>query len=111
VIGRHLDSTLWRGSAFDCARMGDEINLLHSLYTVNSLGTRASGDCNNGSIVAQILGVKKDNTYVSQLNVTVSDNVIGNTIECNYFNTTTTTVMRVGEETLHIEGMIILLMS
>jgi hypothetical protein len=103
VMGGQFDSTLWSGSAFDCAKKSNEITLLHHLYVDNSTEARAKGVCNNGSIVAQIVRVE-NNIYVSQLNVTVSDSVIGQgkTIECNYVNATTT--MRVGEETLHVEG-------
>ena len=101
VIGHHLDATIWRGSAFDCT--GQEISLLHRLYTDNSTHTRAYGVCNDGSIVAQSLRLEND-TYVSQLNVTVSDSVIGKSIECIFDNTSTTTTMIVGDETIHMEG-------
>ncbi len=107
VMGHQFGLTLWNGSAFDCARMGNEISLLHYLYKNNSIHVRASGECNNGSIVAQIVRVK-NSTYVSQLNVTVSDGVIGKTIECLYenYSINATTIMRVGEETLHTEGRV-----
>ena len=102
MIGHQFDSTFWSGSAFDCA--SNEIILLHALYKNNSTHARARGECNNGAIVAQIVRVKND-TYVSQLNVTVSDSVIGETIECFYDNNTTIMSQRVGEEILCIEGI------
>ena len=50
----------------------------------------SSGVCNNGSVVAQILGVDAANTtlnYTSQLNVTIRSNniILGqNNIACSY---------------------------
>jgi hypothetical protein len=86
VMGHQFDITLWSGSAFDCARMGNEISLLHNLYTDNSISARAYGDCNNDSIVAQSLRVKNHTYYTSQLNVTVSDSVV-RTIYIIYIHT------------------------
>ena len=101
-MGFRSDLTVWSGSAFDCARRDNEITLQHSLYyTESNIHARPNGACNNGSIVAQILRVEND-TYVSQLNITMSDSLIGKTIECLHYNTT---LMRVGEEALHIEGI------
>lgn len=106
VMGFQSDLTLWSGSAFDCARRNNEIILQHSLYREsNIIHARPNGACNIGSIVAQILRVEND-TYVSQLNITMSDSLIGKTIECLHDNTLT--LMRVGEEALHIEGIIII---
>jgi hypothetical protein len=76
VMGNHLasESTIWSGSAFDCAKKNNVTILLHRLYGNNSTHTRASADCNNGSIVAQSLWVNND-IYVSQLSVTMSDSI------------------------------------
>ena len=77
----HLGTTVWSGSAFDCS--GGEINLLHRFYngTESDTGVRAYGECNNSSIVAQ--GVRVENgTYISQLNISVSNDMIGRSIEC-----------------------------
>ena len=71
--------TIWRGSAFrDCISNEQDILLLHLCFTSNG-GT--SGICNHGDIVAQSLGVEGSN-YTSQLNVTVTPDVIGKTIMC-----------------------------
>ena len=49
--GSHFGTTVWTGSAFDCA--GGEISLLHFLYSFSSLShPRAYGVCNKGFIVA-----------------------------------------------------------
>ena len=70
---------MWTGTAFDCS--SGEIPLLHTYYKRDG-GT--FGECNNGNIVARSLRVE-DSNYTSQLNVTVTPDVIGKTIECvNY---------------------------
>lgn len=96
VIGNNFGTTVWRGSAFDCT--SSEISLLHSLY-VNSMhmpaSTHAYGDCNNGSIVAESL--RRENTcYISQLNVTVSADMIGKSIECIHDDASTSSEKSVG---------------
>ena len=65
--------TIWTGSAFnyDC-----EIILLHSRFD-----TGTSGICNNGAIVGRSLSIE-GNSYTSQLNVTVTHDTAGKTIEC-----------------------------
>ena len=103
-IGRDSGITLWRGSAFDCASSSNEISLLHHLHMDYNAHARSSGECNNGSIIAQILRVDNGSIHVSQLNITVSDSDIGKTIECNYDNTSTGTTKKLGEEIIHIEG-------
>ena len=64
------------GTAFDC--VNTDITLLHSAYKSEH---GAFGVCNDGTIVAQSLGVE-DSYYTSQLNVTVTSNMIGKTIMC-----------------------------
>ena len=72
---------VWSGSAFDCADTGGEISLLHSFYNSTESHTRAYGECNNGSIVAR--GIRIENgTYISQLNISVSADMIGKNIGC-----------------------------
>ena len=76
VIGGPFDTTFWQGSAFNC--LLEEIALLHARYTsVNG----AFGQCNNGSLVARSLGTE-NGRYTSQLNVTVTSDIIGESIEC-----------------------------
>ena len=48
-----------------------------------------AGMCNNGSIVAQSLW-EQDGCYTSQLNVTVTTDMIGTSIECVYDNISST---------------------
>ena len=73
-----LGSTIWTGTAFECSSSNNEIILLHSRFT-SVYGDY--GSCNNGDIVARSLSVE-DNNYTSQLNVTVTPETAGMTIEC-----------------------------
>ena len=87
IKGRINGATVWRGSAFNC--LGNDINLLHS-----SIGS-GIGTCNNGAIVAQKLRAT-DGFYTSQLNVTISSDVIGKSVECAYVYAQTTS--RIGAQ-------------
>ena len=71
--------TVWRGTAFSCTNSNDEIFLLHSRFVNGTTGT-----CNNRSIIAsgQYIRVGNDNYYTSQLSVTVTSDIIGESIEC-----------------------------
>ena len=98
--GGYSSTTVWRGSAFDC--FGDEINLVHILYNnTESHIIRAYGECNNGSIVAQGVRIEND-TYISQLNVSVSTDMIGRSIEC--FEDTTYSTLLVGSAIISTSG-------
>ena len=68
------NTTIWGGSAFNCATAGNEINLIHPSGT--------SGECNNGAILGQSVTV--DGThFTSQLNVTVSSELNNKTVTCS----------------------------
>ena len=92
------DAMIWRGSAFDCSTKNNEINLNFGRFS------SAAGVCNNGSIQARsIMGVEY-NLYTSQLNITVSSDMIGKTIECVHDNINNSTVSVVGTLTLATVG-------
>ena len=74
VVGEPSGGTIWRGTVFDCP-LG-EITLLHNRFANGTFGL-----CNEGAIVARSLSVEGNN-YTSQLNVTVTHDVAGKTIEC-----------------------------
>jgi hypothetical protein len=95
VLGSQLDTTVWRGTAFDCIYNSGEINLLHSAYAEDSV-LRAYGECNKGLITAQGLSVVDSLCYTSQLNITVSADVIGKNVECHYDDSNTTTLQLIG---------------
>ena len=76
MVGRPTGITLWRGSALDNCR-GQEISLLHYQFT------SVRKTCNNGSIVAKGQELDSVNgSYTSQLNITVTCDMIGKTVEC-----------------------------
>ena len=80
VMGSFGGATTWRGTALrECQPNDDEIVLLHSRFTMSNGGN--FGECNNGDIVGRSLGVEGSN-YSSQLNVTVTPDVIGKNIMC-----------------------------
>ena len=86
VVGRPFDVTVWGGSAFNCSL--DEIPLRHDRFTSRK---GAHGECNNGSIVGQSLGTQ-NGSYTSQLNVTVTPDIIGENIECAHFDGVNTVI-------------------
>ena len=75
-------TTVWLGSAFDCVYSSNEIGLSHGRFAISIRRT-----CNNGAIVRQSLGVE-NNSYTSQLNVTVSRDLIGKSVTCVHDNGT-----------------------
>ena len=82
-------ATVWRGSAFDCGLASNEIILRHS-----RLNPVAECSNANGHLVAQIVEAIND-TFTSQLNVTVSEDMNNKTIECaiQYENGTVSVTM------------------
>ena len=96
VMGRPVGSTIWRGSAFNCSREG--VVLLHRLFTSES---DVHQMCNNGFIVGR--GLRSENgCYTSQLNVTVTPDMIGKSIECVHNNITS--VATVGSRNISKPG-------
>ena len=107
VMGSQFGTTVWYGSAFDCAGTSGEISLLHFLYTDDTVShARASGECNKGSIVAQGLRTENDTYYVSRLNVTVTADIIGKNIECIYDGNTGIPELIIDSRNISISGKI-----
>ena len=71
-------ATVWQGSAFQCPSSQDSIYLSHSLSNI-------ARTCNGVAIRGQIIR-DKDDCHTSQLNVTVSSDMIGESIECFHDN-------------------------
>ena len=67
---------LWRGSFFNCPNGDNEIVLCHSIFDNGVIKT-----CNNGAVVAYSTEVT-NNSYISQLNVTVSPEMHNGSVEC-----------------------------
>ena len=73
-------ATVWTGSLFDCGGY-DEIVLVHIRFEYGS----ASGECNNGAVLARSIGVLDvdgSNCYSSQLNVIISSAMNNKTVTC-----------------------------
>ena len=107
VMGKSYGLTVWTGSVFSNCLAVQEIVLFHSDIGANGASTlrKCSYIHGNVSIVAQGLRVE-NGSYISQLNVTVTSDVIGKSIEClydNQINTTTT----VGSLNLTLSGKIV----
>ena len=98
-------STVWRGTAFQCYYR--EIVLLHGRFNRPHYPIAT---CNNGAIIAQGLGVVND-SYISQLNVTVSPEFNNTTVECWHDNGTISmfirsiqiTVIATGKNKINVE--------
>jgi hypothetical protein len=81
---------VWSGSLFDCA--GGEILLRHSQFS-NS-GSAIVGECNNGAVVAQSIGVNVDTNnshsvrecYSSQLNISTNMAMNNKTVVCTHID-------------------------
>ena len=70
-------ATVWKGSIFNCRAGGNQIVLRHH----NNFEHGVSGTCNDGDIVAYSSEVT-NNSYNSQLNVTVTPEMHNGTVEC-----------------------------
>lgn len=84
-------ATVWQGTAFQCDGNNRDIIVLR--HTQFRRSYKPGGICNNGAIVAQAIGVVND-SYISQLNVTVSPELNNTTVECWHDYNLTTTVIK-----------------
>ena len=66
-------SIIWKGIAFDCSSSSNELVLSQSMS-----GTQV---CNNGAINGHIIRVE-NNTYISQLTVSLNAEIVGKNISC-----------------------------
>ena len=82
VCGGNATLTVWSGSGFQCE--SNEILLSHRDF--ERTGSE-SGVCNNGEIVGQIESAEKK-CYLSQLNITFSDELQDSTVVCSVDNGT-----------------------
>ena len=69
-------ATVWTGTAFDCSN--NEIAILHS-----SSSTGVEITCNDGAIVGRLIRAE-NNTYISQLTVSVSAQMVDTNISCSH---------------------------
>ena len=110
IMGKHGGSTIFRGRSFkfiNCTGNIDGLALPHSQFNCPQ-GTKRS--CNNGAIIAQSLQGGND-TYTSQLSITVTSELIGDAIECAHNNGTDTSIKVVGIAIINDTGVNLVLIS
>ena len=84
-------TTVWQGTAFQCD--GNNFNFIALRHSQFRGSDKPELSCNNGAIIAQAIGVVND-SYISQLNVTVSSELDNTTVECWHDYNLTTTVIK-----------------
>ena len=82
-------ATVWEGSIFNCRYNTNEIILRHSAL---DNGVTEARTCNDGNIVVYDIDVT-NNTYSSQLNVTVSLEMHNGTVKCIHDTLNATSVL------------------
>ena len=88
-------ATVWTGSLLKCR--GNEIILRHGRFNTSL----AAGECNNGAVVAQVIGVIMDTNnslptrecYYSQLNISTDIYMNNKTVTCLFVDITDETVI------------------
>ena len=89
AVGNGTVNVLWRGSALRCPNDNIEI-ILPLFYQMNTTNT-----CNNGTISGKIVRVN-NGTFTSQLNVILTDEIIGKGLVCAYDHGITDSEVTVG---------------
>ena len=97
VNGGSGDTTVWQGTAFS----GCEISLTHNRF---SRPTGTFGACNN--VTGRSMRVENNSTYISQLEMIITLEMIGKNIVCSRDNGT---VYTIGRHQLNIGMYVILL--
>ena len=94
VVGDYGGITIWMGDFFRCLANSRVIELVHNQLITNRPEGEAfnARTCNDGNIVGRIVRVE-NGRYISQLNVTLTSDIVGKSIECAYDNGT---VYRIG---------------
>ena len=85
VNGGMRDTTVWGGTVFDCVDSNHKILLLHQRFGEGKQGS--FGECNNGAVTGQSVGVVSNSNgnvslYVSQLEVVIKPEMFGKKIVC-----------------------------
>lgn len=76
-VTANLASITWKGSALSCSSTDNEIHFL--LHRNLSQDIRS---CSDGSITGKIIRADDNETYTSQLNVTLTNEIAGKSIKC-----------------------------
>ena len=83
--------TAWNGSSFQCN--DHNTNIIALRHTQFKQSQKPRGTCNNGDIVARAIGVVND-SYISQLNVTVTPALNNTTVKCWHDYNLTETIVK-----------------
>ena len=86
VIGDTGGFTLWMGDFFRCSSGNKVIELIHHQF-IQGGGIPNARICNNGNIAGRLIRIE-NGSYISQLNVTLTSDIVGRSIECAYDNGT-----------------------
>ena len=81
-------ATVWTGTAFNCPDAGDEMIFLHSM----SRFINTSRGCNGGAITGRGIRIEED-TYTSQVNITIDSYMDGKSVACVYERESSRTVV------------------
>jgi hypothetical protein len=96
VVGE--GATIWKGTAFECASTDNEIVLLHARSSSSS-----PLQCNDGAIQGRITDISTvNNTYTSQLSVSVSNELEGRSISCMHDSSSDGSINVIGSTLLMI---------
>jgi hypothetical protein len=87
VIGDQGGFTVWMGDFFHCSSGKRVMELQHSPTRVGDTPEFTDRTCNNGSIMGRII-LAENGIFISQLNVTLTSDIVGRSIECAYDNGT-----------------------
>ena len=87
VVGEYGGFTIWTGDFLHCSNGKRVIELRHSQSTNAQGGVFSTRICNNGNIVGRLVRIENGG-FISQLNVTVTSEIAGRTIDCSYDNGT-----------------------
>ena len=87
IHGEYGGFTLWAGNFFLCSSGGKVIELEHRELLNNNAHGGEAKFCNNGNIAGRIIQVE-NGSFTSQLNVTLTSDIVGQNIKCAYDNGT-----------------------
>ena len=91
-------ATVWRGTAFECEDAANQISLPHFNFALTT------GECTSGDIMAY--GVHAANgCYTSNINITMSHNVLGKEIQCTLDDGSSQTLLNIGNSTIPTIGI------
>ena len=84
VIGR--TTTVWRGSAVHCTESNNEVVFLLNEHNDHTSSGGIYRSCKNGNSQGRIVRVENDSislvNYTSQLNITLTSDLVNQSIEC-----------------------------